>query len=502
MKEIIDNKENASNSFVTMIKSGARGNIAQFTSILGMRGLMNKAYNYEKAAKTKVVKDTIETPITHSLLEGVSSLEFFNASFGSRKAQADIQLKTSKSGYMTRKLVDCAQEIVVTQDDCHPLEGLVVTDLYNKDGKVSATLESRIIGRYAFEDVVDASNKVLVAKDELITEELAEKITKAGIKEVSIRSPIHCKCKTGVCQKCYGLDLTNNKLVKIGEPVGVVAGQSIGEPSTQLNMRSKQTGGLVGAGGNIAQGFERLAQLLDVVSPKPLELAKIATVGGTINSIIETEDGFDVVISADITNEMVTIKSEKNKNILVKTGDVVKRGQMLFKGSINLKTLLEVSGIEAVRQYLLSELQNIYKSQGIDVNDKYLEIIISQMTNKVRVLTNNEQYDLFIGKIINSKKLEEINEKLLTDARKSPIIAKPIVISVDDVPDNSSSFFSSASFQYSKQVLSHACISGEVDFLKGLKENVMLGGLIPAGTGLLSDTDELFKGAEEAYNKE
>jgi DNA-directed RNA polymerase subunit beta' len=270
VEDIMSDKDNQNNSIVVMAKSGARGNVSQFTQLMGMRGLMSKSYNYDQKSKSRIIKDTIEIPIKHAFVEGLSISEYFNSSYGARKGMADTAMKTSKSGYMTRKLVDVAQEVIVSEEDCGTVRGLVVEAIYDtkEGGKPIETLADRIANRFAMEDVVHPTTKeVLVRHNEIITNEMAAYIESIGVKRVEIRSVLHCQSENGICQKCFGNDLTTNKPIEIGTAVGVIAAQSIGEPGTQLTMRTFHTGGAAG-GSNIAQGFERLKQLFDMVPPK------------------------------------------------------------------------------------------------------------------------------------------------------------------------------------------------------------------------------------------
>jgi DNA-directed RNA polymerase subunit beta' len=265
----MNESQHQTNSIVVMAKSGARGNVSQFTQLMGMRGLMSKSYNYDQKSKSRVIKDTIEIPIKHAFVEGLTIAEYFNSSFGARKGMADTAMKTSKSGYMTRKLVDVAQEVIVTQEDCGASRGLVVEAIYDtKDNTLIESLADRIANRFANEDIYHPrTNEVLVRRNEIISSAIAEKIEKIGIKAVEIRSTLYCNAENGICQKCFGNDLTTNLPIEIGTAIGVIAAQSIGEPGTQLTMRTFHTGGAAG-GSNIAQGFERLKQIFDMVPPK------------------------------------------------------------------------------------------------------------------------------------------------------------------------------------------------------------------------------------------
>jgi DNA-directed RNA polymerase subunit beta' len=270
VEDIMAEKDNQNNSIVVMAKSGARGNVSQFTQLMGMRGLMSKSYNYDQKNKSRVIKDTIEIPIKHAFIEGLSISEYFNSSYGARKGMADTAMKTSKSGYMTRKLVDAAQEVIVAEEDCGTVRGLIVEAIYDtkEGGKPIESLADRIANRFAMDDVMHPKTKeVLVRRNEIITNDMADYIESVGVKRVEIRSVLHCQSENGICQKCFGNDLTTNKPIEIGTAIGVIAAQSIGEPGTQLTMRTFHTGGAAG-GSNIAQGFERLKQLFDMVPPK------------------------------------------------------------------------------------------------------------------------------------------------------------------------------------------------------------------------------------------
>jgi DNA-directed RNA polymerase subunit beta' len=468
-----------------MSRSGARGNTDQLTQMVGMRGLMAKTFDYGRKTKSLIIRDSIESPVISSFKSGMKISEFFNASYGARKAISDVQMKTSKSGYMTRKLVDVAQEVIVTEDDCGSYTGIVVTPIMNDDGQILESLSSRISGRYSVSDVVDNSGNVLVKGGELISEDIAEKIEKSGVESVEIRSILHCNCKHGVCRKCYGTDLTTGKDVNLYTPVGVVAAQSIGEPITQINLRSFHSGGVAG-GPQIAQGYERIVQLLELIPPKDYETAIIAPISGKILSIndIKDEDSDlikykEVQIQNDI--ETVSVHVYHNAYMIVKVGQDVVIGDKLNSGSINLHDLLIIKGIETVKHYIINEVQKMYLYQGIKINDKYMEIIINQMTNRV-CISNSGDSNLLIGDTITINQLSEINDELLSN-HKNPANATPILISLPNIPAKSDSFLAAASFQYTKRVLISAAIRNQVDNLQTLKENVILGKLIPAGSG-------------------
>ncbi len=501
IKQILAADVNRNNPVIIMANSGARGNESNFTQLLGMRGLMSKSYNYEqKNAKSNVIKDTIETPIKHSFLDGLTISEYFNASYGARKGMADTAMKTSRSGYMTRKLVDAAQEIIVTEEDCGTPVGLKVSAI--RDIKQNTQIESlaeRIENRFAFEDIINPKNNdVLVAKNEIITPAMAAKIEKLGIKEVTVRSVLHCQSKNGVCQKCFGNDLTTNKPVEIGTAIGVIAAQSIGEPGTQLNMRTFHTGGVSSKEGSIAQGFERLKQLFDLVPPAERELALISNIEGKVTKIEDTETGKLITIKSGI--EEKKFATNLSQVVRVEKGDEVHLGDKITEGSINIKELLKIAGIEEVRNYLIKEVQKVYRLQGIDISDKYVEIIVRQLTNKMKI-RNPGDSDYFIGQTTDINSFTEVCNKLFAEGKTLPTATNEIY-GLDDVATTKTGpFLAAASFQDTKKILTDACIRGDVDTLSGLKENVMIGNLLPAGTGLM-ESEDIIKLGDEMYKKE
>jgi DNA-directed RNA polymerase subunit beta' len=498
METILSDPSNQDQSIIYMNKSGARGNLSQFTQMLGMRGLMSKSVNYSQSANSKsnIIKDTIENPVLNSFFDGLSIMEYFNAAFGGRKAMVDTALKTSKSGYMTRKLVDSAQDVVVSEDDCGTTSGIVVSAIKNEQDQIVEKLSERIVGRVSVNEIKHDGN-VLVAANELITADIAKKIEKSGIEEVEIFSPIKCTCKHGICKKCFGVDISTNKIIEKFTPIGIIAAQSIGEPVTQLNMRAKATGGVAG-GTQIAQGYERIKQLLDVVDPKENELAKMAEGDGVIKSI-EQDDTYKT-ITIGYTNAIKTYKIPHASKIIVKVGDNVKLGEKLNLGNYSLKDLLKIRGIEAVREYIINEVQNVYRLQGIEINDKYIEIIVKQMTKNMLITNNGDANNLFVGQSITINELTKTNDELLL-SNKKPVIANIELLGLDSIPSRSASFLNAASFQYTKKVLINAAIRGQVDELLSLKENVMLGRLIPVGSGK-QDISEIVQKGELTYKKE
>jgi DNA-directed RNA polymerase subunit beta' len=497
MEKILGDVKNCDQSIIYMNKSGARGNLSQFTQMLGMRGLMSKSVNYSDAkSNSNIVKDTIENPILNSFFDGLNIMEYFNACYGGRKAMVDTALKTSKSGYMTRKLVDCAQDIIVGSDDCGTTTGIVVSAIKNDQGQIVEKLSERIAGRTSVSTIA-VNNQIFVNANELITTEIAKKIEQAGIDEVEIFSPIKCKCKHGICKKCFGIDISTNKVVSLNTPIGIIAAQSIGEPVTQLNMRAKATGGVAG-GAQIAQGYERIKQLLDVVDPKETELARIAEGDGTIKAIEQTAEY--KIITIQYKNNTKSYKITNASKVLVSVDDNVVLGQKLNHGNFSLKELLKVCGINKVSQYILNEIQNVYRLQGIEINDKYVEIIIRQMTKNMLITNAGDSEDYFIGQSVTVNDLVDLNNELLNAGLK-PIIANNDLLGLDSIPSRSVSFLNAASFQYTKKVLINAAIKGQIDELISLKENVMLGKLIPVGSGK-EDPETVNAKGEESFKSE
>lgn len=498
IKEIVESPEYEKNSIVIMADSGARGNISNFTQLAGMRGLMSKSYNYDQKSKSKIIRDTIEIPIKHSFIEGLSISEFFNSSYGARKGMTDTAMKTSKSGYMTRKLVDVTQEIVVNGNDCGTTKGLEVKALINrKENSVIEPLSERIANRFAGENIINPKTKaIFVNANELITTEIAKQIEDAGVENVVVRSPIHCANQYGICQKCFGIDLSTNQLVEEGTAIGVIAAQSIGEPGTQLTMRTFHTGGVAG-GSNITQGFERLKQLFDVVSPKSWEKAVICEIDGEVMEEPTQNNDYTITIANNV--EKRSYKFTYENSSIVKKGDKVVAGQKLIEGLIDIHELLTVAGIEKVRHYFIKEVQKVYRIQGIEIADKYVEIIIKQLTNKIRI-TNQNDSKFFIGEVVSAHEFREETKRLLM-VSKTPPHGVNQVFGLGEAPSKSNSFLAAASFQDTKKILTNAATRGQVDYLKGVKENVMLGNLIPAGTGLKTSKDIIETG-EKLYKLE
>ncbi|MDE5949274.1 MAG: DNA-directed RNA polymerase subunit beta' [Malacoplasma sp.] len=502
IEKLIQKPEYLNNSIVVMANSGARGNISNFTQLSGMRGLMSKSYNYDQKQKSKVIKDTIEVPIKNSFIDGLTVSEYFNSSYGARKGMTDTAMKTSKSGYMTRKLVDATQDVIVNNDDCKTTRGTVLESIEDtKTGSIIESLNERLINRFPIFDVVNPkTKKVIVNAGEMINKTTANQIVDAGIKQVEVRSVLHCKEENGICQKCFGTDLTTNKLVEKYTAIGVIAAQSIGEPGTQLTMRTFHTGG-VSSGANIAQGFERLKQLFDIIPPKQWEKAMISEVEGKVQSIKQSKENPNIsIVSIKNSKETVQYKVPFDEQLRVEEGQKVKPGDKITEGSIDVKELLKVAGIEVVRNYIIKEVQKVYRLQGIEIADKYIEVIIRQLTNKVQVQDSGDS-KLFIGQIIDVNAFRKENEKLLMSDNLMPATAVNLIFGLDEAPSKTGSFLAAASFQDTKKILTDACVKGQIDHLNGLKENVIFGNLIPCGTGK-KNSEEIIKEGKEMYELE
>jgi DNA-directed RNA polymerase subunit beta' len=466
-------QNNHTNPIFQMMNSGARGSINQFSQMAGMRGLMAKPNG-----------ETVEIPITTSFREGLSVNDFFLSTHGARKGSADTALKTADSGYLTRRLVDVAQDILIKEADCGTLVGLQVSDFVNrKDGSVIEPLGERILGRYTIKKIVHPETKeTIINKDEMITENMVAKIEKAGIKEIEIRSILTCKSSSGVCQKCYGANLATGVLVECGEAVGIMAAQSIGEPGTQLTMRTFHQGG-VAAGEDITQGLPRVEELFEARIPKGK--ATIAEIPGKVTTIEEASGKYKITVVSDIdTREHVTNYGAKLK---VEIGDEVEAGEKLTEGAISPKELLAVTDPITTQEYILKEIQKVYKSQGVDISDKHIEIIASRMINKIKIDHPGET-DFVAGLTLSIRAFAEKNKKAIIDG-KVPATGKPIILGITKSSLETDSFLSAASFQETTRVLTDAAIRGKVDDLKGLKENVIIGKLIPAGTGAKQYSD-------------
>ena len=466
-----------------MAVSGARGNKGNFTQLSGMRGLMGRPT--QSKSKKEYQPSIIEVPIYSSFREGLNVSEFFISTHGVRKGLTDTALKTAESGYLTRRLVDVAQDVIITEDDCDTDKRYYATALINEsDNSVIEKLYDRIVGRYAKEDVTDPeTGEIIVAEDEFIDENAAERIVKAGIEGVYIRNVFTCNCRNGICRKCYGRHMATGRLVENGEAIGIMAAQSIGEPGTQLTMRTFHSGGVASSDGDadITQGLPRVEELFEARCPKrPAILAKI---DGEITSIEELENrgGTRIVI----TNEQESIEHKASAaHVLrpwIKVGATVKTGDKLTEGNADPKELVEVADVLAAQNYILKEVKKVYAAQGIDISDKHIEIIIHQMLKKIIIVDPGDS-GLSAGQSMSLKRIIELNNSLLMDGR-IPAKFAPVLQGISKASVETDSFLSAASFQETTRVLTDAVINSKVDHLAGLKENVIIGKLIPAGTG-------------------
>ena len=447
-----------------MVESGARGNINQLRQSAGMRGLM--------AGTTGKV---IEIPIKSCFAEGLDALEYFISSHQARKGLADTALRTADSGYLTRRLVDVAQEIIVREPDCGSNEGLIVYDI--KDGnQLIEPIQERLMGRFPVRDIVDPrTGEVIVDTNTMITDELANKIAEAGIKEVEVRSVLGCHSKHGVCQKCYGMSLARHAKVEIGESVGIVAAQSIGEPGTQLTMNTKHAGGAIGT--DITQGLPRVEELFEARKPKGL--AVMTEIDGIVK-VKESKKKKEVIVTSDSDSRTYAIPF--GPKMKVKDGDEVKAGDALIEGSLNPSEILAIKGAEGVFEYLTTEVQKVYRNQGVDINDKHIEVIARQMLKKVRI-EDNADTDMYPGTLVDMYEFEEKNKEVEEKGLR-PATGKRVLLGITKASLATDSFLSAASFQETTRVLTEAAIKGKEDNLVGLKENVIIGKLIPAGTGM------------------
>lgn len=475
------------NPIFMMADSGARGSVNQIRQLAAMRGLMADTQGR-----------TVEIPIRANFREGLNVLEYFISSHGARKGLTDTALRTADSGYLTRRLVDVSQDVIVREIDCGTDEGEWVTEI--TDGKESIEpLYDRIVGRTAMQDVIHPETGEVLAKNgELITDVQANNIVNAGIEKVYIRSVLTCKSKIGVCAKCYGTNLATGELVNVGEAVGIIAAQSIGEPGTQLTMRTFHAGG-VASGSDITQGLPRVEELFEARRPKGLAI--ISEIGGTI-TVTESKRKREVTVANDQTGEAKTYTIPYGSSIKVHDGDAIEAGDELTMGSVNPNDILHIRGPHAVQVYIAREVQRTYRMQGVDINDKHVEVITRQMLRKVRVEEAGET-DLLIGSLVDKFELEEANERVKEKGGTEFATASPVLLGITKASLATESFLSAASFQETTKVLTDAAIKGKVDPLLGLKENVIIGKLIPAGTGMSMYKDiNITIDGEEVDNEE
>ena len=470
-----------------MATSGARGNASNFTQLAGMRGLMAKP-GHAKAGAGEYVPTIIEVPIYSCFREGLNVSEFFISTHGVRKGLTDTALKTAESGYLTRRLVDVAQDVIIKEDDCGTDKGYWIETLMDrKTNSVIEPLQDRLVGRYSKQDVTDPkTGELIIASDEFITDELAKKIVDAGVTGMYIRSVFTCKSRLGICRKCYGRNMATGKDVEVGEAIGIMAAQSIGEPGTQLTMRTFHTGGVAGAGAeDITQGLPRVEELFEARCPKGV--AVIAQISGEITSIERIEGTMRQEVIITNEHESVSHKINANQSMRpwVQVGAKIEAGVALTEGPLDPKELLRVAGVREVQDYILKEVKKVYQSQGIEISDKHLEVMIKQMMKKVIVVDSGDT-DLNVGVQLSLNNITKINRDALLSG-KTPATFKPVLLGISKSSVETDSFLSAASFQETTKVLTDATIKGKVDHLIGLKENVIIGKLIPAGTGCQGD---------------
>ncbi len=459
------------NPIFMMSDSGARGNASNFTQLAGMRGLM-------AAPSGKI----IELPITSSFREGLTVLEYFISTHGARKGLADTALKTADSGYLTRRLVDVAQDVIVREEDCGTDRGLLVSDIKEGTEMIEPFIE-RIEGRYSKETIRHPeTDEIIIRPDELITPKIAKKITDAGIEQMYIRSAFTCNARHGVCEKCYGKNLATGEKVEVGEAVGTIAAQSIGEPGTQLTMRTFHTGGV--AGSDITQGLPRIQEIFEARNPKGQ--AVITEIEGVVEDIKLAKDRQQEIVVKG-ANETRSYLASGTSRIIVEIGQPVQRGEVLTEGSIEPKNYLSVAGLNATESYLLKEVQKVYRMQGVEIDDKHVEVMVRQMLRKVRIIEAGDT-KLLPGSLVDIHNFTDANREAFKH-RKRPATAKPVLLGITKASLETESFLSAASFQETTRVLTDAAIKGKRDDLLGLKENVIIGKLIPAGTGMRRYSD-------------
>ncbi len=458
-----------------MADSGARGSISQIRQLAGMRGLI---------ANTSGT--VIEIPIRANYREGLNILEYFIASRGARKGLADTALRTADSGYLTRRLVDVSQDVIIREEDCGTTDGIEVYEIKNGN-EVVEPFSERLIGRYLAEDLRDEAGELIVSRNKLIGDADAKKIVDAGVERIKIRSVLECKSKIGVCAKCYGVNLANNSTVAVGEAVGTIAAQSIGEPGTQLTMRTFHTGGVASADAeDITQGLPRVEELFE--SRRPKGAAILTKVGGRVH-IDEVKTTKTIrIMSTDTNEELDNYPIPYNLKIRVQEGEVIEKGTRLTEGNIYPADILNILGAKAVQNYIINEVQKVYRLQGVDINDKHIEIIVRQMLRKVKVEETGSSY-LLPGTLVDDREIMAVNAEIQAriDAGEYDlqlVKTSPVLQGITKASSNSDSFLSAASFQETTKALTDAAIRGKSDRLLGLKENVIIGKLIPAGTGM------------------
>jgi len=478
-------EEYEDNPIFIMMNSKARGSISNFVQLAGMRGTMAKPNG-----------EPVEIPIKSSFRDGLSVSEFFLSTHGARKGSADTALKTADSGYMTRRLVDVAQDLIVREEDCGTTQGVVVEAFKDDKDGIIEPLYDRILGRYTNKKILDPQTKeVIIDKNELITENIADRIINAGIEQVEIRTVLTCRTDHGVCCKCYGRNLATGNIVEIGEAVGTMGAQSIGEPGTQLTMRTFHTGGVAG-GEDITQGLPRVEELFEARIPKGK--ATIAEIDGVVSKIEDQKGRTRIYIQND--NEVREHLTAYGAKIRVEKGDRISAGDRLTEGNVSPKELLAVTDPNTVQQYILREVQKVYRSQGVDINDKHVELIARRMISQIRIMDSGDT-NFLPSTVVSINKFTEGNKDVILQGKK-PAIGQPILLGITKSSLQTDSFLASASFQETTRILTEAAVKGNVDYLHGLKENVIIGKLIPAGTGAKEYMDIGFSLEKEFFDDE
>ena len=473
-RKLLDGLDKYNNIFM-MADSGARGSDKQIKQLAGMRGLMADTTGH-----------TIELPIKSNFREGLDVLEYFMSAHGARKGMSDTALRTADSGYLTRRLVDVSQELIIRETDC--CEGKEIPGMYVKaftDGKEEIeSLQERITGRFSCETIRNKNGEILVKANHMITPRRAARIMSEGVDEngkpfeqIKIRTILNCKSHVGVCAKCYGSNMATGEPVQVGETVGIIAAQSIGEPGTQLTMRTFHNGGV--AGGDITQGLPRVEELFEARKPKGLAI--ITEIAG-VATLKDTKKKREIIVTNSETGESKTYLIPYGSRIKVQDGAYLDAGDELTEGSVNPHDILRIKGVNAVQDYMLREVQRVYRLQGVEINDKHIEVIVRQMMKKIRIEDNGDT-ELLPGTMVDILDFEDINEEMIAQG-KQPAEGKQVMLGITKASLATNSFLSAASFQETTKVLTEAAIKGKVDPLIGLKENVIIGKLIPAGTGM------------------
>ncbi len=474
-----------------MWKSGARGSLAQIVQMVGMKGMI-----------TNIIGETIEFPVVSSYIEGLTPIEYFITTHGSRKGLTDTALNTAKAGYLTRRLFDVAQDIIITEKDCGVKAGIVIDRGMGMD--TGSSIMKKIRGRVLSEDIAGKDGKVMFEKGYLLTKDDAQKVDDEGIQKIHVRSPLACRTLHGICSKCYGMDLGKGILVDIGEAVGTVAAQAIGEPGTQLTMRTFHAGGVSSAGGDITQGLPRVEEIFE--KRKPKNPAVVATVTGMVTSVKDFGTEKIIIVVPEVKDDAkgkkgeVEYKFNPKRVPLVKTGDKVHKGDLLTDGSADIDEIFEFGGREKAMEYIINEVSKPYELQGEAVARKHIEIIVKQMFSK-KIIKNSGQSNYSVGDIIDE--LDYANENEEIKAEKGDLIdAKSVVMGITESSLSRRSFLSAASFQHTVRILINAAVRGVKDNLKGLKENVIIGRIIPAGTGFAgSKKNELIQEIKKSISE-